>query len=356
MSTQVITQLEQVTAKWLTQVLKEQGYINSGKVTSLQERGRYEMYASSILLEATYSDEVPKSTPARFFLKMTQPQTAPLNNREVVFYTQIAPSMPKSPAVHCYHAAYDNELGSYHLLLEDLSESHYTPPLALPPTRSQAEMMVDIIAKLHAFWWDHPYLGTKVGMSFSEKSIRQLIGIAERKFSWFVDFMGDRISKARRRMYELAFARHPDLLIARTINQNYLTFVHGDVHVANFLFPYHPAESRAYLIDWHTLDFEPQCWVGAADLAYMICHYWFRERRQTLEMDMLKRYYHRLQENGVTNYTWEELWYDYRLSAIMSLYIPVIRSNSKNSWNWYPQFEKAISAFEDLDCAALLSR
>ena len=74
-------------------------------------------------------------------------------------------------------------------------------------------------------------------------------------------------------MYERVFERHPDLLIARVLNAKNLTLVHGDVHVANFLFPYHSQTTQAYLIDWHTLDFEPQCWLGAADVAYMICHY-----------------------------------------------------------------------------------
>jgi len=111
---------------------------------------------------------------------------------------------------------------------------------------------------------------------------------------------------------------------------------------------------RIYLIDWHTFDFEPQCWLGASDLAYMICHYWYPERRQTLEIDLLKRYHERLLEYGVADYSWEALWYDYRLSAILSLYIPVLRSNPRLAWNWYPQFEKATSAFDDLDCAELL--
>jgi thiamine kinase-like enzyme len=355
MLTDVITQPEQATPEWLTGVLKEQGYLKSGRVTRLEEQGRHDMYALSIALAATYSDEVPRSTPTRFFLKMTQPDTAPLNNREVLFYTQIAPAMAESPSVHCYHAAYDLERGVYHVLLEDLSETHYTPPLALPPTRSQAAIMVDTIAKLHAFWWDHPDLGTKIGIRSTAVSIQHYIGRAADKFPRFADFMGDRLSKARRQMYELAFARHPDLLITRVINQNHLTFVHGDVHVANFLFPHYPEEARAYLIDWHTFDFEPQCWMGAADLAYMICHYWFRERRQAMQQDMLHRYYERLQEHGVTTYSWDEFWYDYRLSAIISLYIPVLRSNPHNAWNWYPQFEKATSTFEDLNCAELLN-
>jgi len=354
MNNQVITQLEQVTPEWLTQVLKEQGHIKQGGVINLQEVNRYDHYGLSVRLEATYSSDVPKTLTTRFFLKMTKPETTPQNNREVIFYTQIAPLMPESPAVDCYHAAYDSETGVYHLLLEDLSDTHYSLPLALPPTRFQAEMMVDTVAKHHAFWWDHQTLGKEIGTMPTAKFIRQWVRIAKEKFAWFVDFMDDRLSKARRRMYEQAFECHPDLLIARVLSGKNLTLVHGDVHVANFLFPYPSPSTRAYLIDWHTLDFEPQCWLGAADVAYMICHYWFLERRRVLEKDILERYYQRLQENGVTDYTWDEFWYDYRLSAISSLYVPVIRSNQHNSWNWYPQFEKVASSFEDLNCAELL--
>lgn len=42
MSHQIITQLEQVTPAWLTQVLKEQGYLKQGRVIDLQEVSRYD--------------------------------------------------------------------------------------------------------------------------------------------------------------------------------------------------------------------------------------------------------------------------------------------------------------------------
>ena len=51
---------------------------------------------------------------------------------------------------------------------------------------------------------------------------------------------------------------------------------------------------------------------------------------------------------------WDAFWDDYRLAAITSLYIPVLRGHAGNSWNWYPQFEKATSAFEDLGCREFL--
>jgi len=42
--------------------------------------------------------------------------------REVAFYGQAAPLMPGGPFPRCYDAEYSS--GRFHLLLEDLSETH----------------------------------------------------------------------------------------------------------------------------------------------------------------------------------------------------------------------------------------
>ena len=327
MTTEVITSATQVTPTWLTQLLREKGCLTMGEVVKVTQKERYDMFSTSIVLEAAYSSDASEATPERFFLKMSQPETQPLNNREVMFYTQVAIMMPESPAVRCYDAAYDAEAGSYHLLLEDVSQTHFSVTHPLPPPRFQAEQMVDLLARFHAFWWDHPRLGEDAGALVTDCFIKNYIKLVENKFEQFVDFMGDRLSSKRKKMYEQAFARHPTLLIERIVNQKHITFVHGDAHTWNFLLPKADNDGRIYLIDWHTFDFEPQCWLGAGDLAYMICHYWYPERRQELEKELLGRYYRRLLEYGVADYSWNALWYDYKLSAILSLYIPVLRSN-----------------------------
>jgi hypothetical protein len=87
----------------------------------------------------------------------------------------------------------------------------------------------------------------------------------------------------------------------------------------------------------------------------MMAHWWYSERRRSLEKDLLRQYLNRLHEQGIKDYNWEQLWYDYRLSVIESLYVPALSGGGEDKYNWYPQLEKATSAFEDLDCAELLT-
>ena len=79
-----------------------------------------------------------------------------------------------------------------------------------------------------------------------------------------------------------------------------------------------------------------------------------------MEQDLVRRYHHRLLECGVTSYGWNACWRDYRLFAMRNLLVPL--------WAWaharrmgrlwgfprWMQLEKAMLAFQDLDCAELL--
>jgi hypothetical protein len=84
------------------------------------------------------------------------------------------------------------------------------------------------------------------------------------------NFLGDRLSEAQRRMYELAFARHPELLIRRSIEGKNITFVHGDAYTGNFLFPKPDGSGRILLTDWQTFDRKWRCRMGVFDL--VVCH------------------------------------------------------------------------------------
>ena len=68
--------------------------------------------------------------------------------------------------VPCYDAIYSETDGMSHLLLADLSLTHFTPITKAQllagdtmPSQRHLEQMVDAIAGLHAYWWEHPQLG-----------------------------------------------------------------------------------------------------------------------------------------------------------------------------------------------------
>jgi hypothetical protein len=67
----------------------------------------------------------------------------------------------------------------------------------------------------------------------------------------------------------------------------------------------------------------------------------------------------RSEQRGVSGYSWEQLWDDYRLCVAMGVYIAVEycrgRYNPETQWVWLPMLQKALTACDDLNCAELWS-
>ena len=123
----------------------------------------------------------------------------------------------------------------------------------------------------------------------------------------------------------------------------------------NLLYPRDSSPDAAIrLIDWDN-------WrVGraATDLAYMMALHWYPERRARLEGPLLERYHAGLCAHGVSDYSLERLWEDYRLSVIGHLAILIWQQTlalPPPPAAWWSHLHRILAAFEDLDCAALLA-
>lgn len=82
---------------------------------------------------------------------------------------------------------------------------------------------------------------------------------------------------------------------------------------------------------------------------------WYPERRRRVEAPLLRRYHDALASNGVTGYSFQALWEDYRLSVIWRLAVPVWQSSVKlGPWIWWSHLERILMAFDDLGCEELL--
>lgn len=358
---QPITDLAQVSPEWLTRVLRKKGVLPQGQVTAVAKKPSQPTLTSLIVrLEASYSDGAPTSAPARLFLKMAKPDfdaalSSTLGKTEVEFYITVADAMSDPSTVRCYDAVYAPETGKSHLLLADVTDTHFQTEWPLPPTQQHCEQVMECVAKFHAFWWEHPRLGKDIGTLPTDKALKESIGDAERKVHDFIDFLGDRLSVNRRQVYEKVLAGLPRLLShhrgARLTARKTCTLVHGDAHFWNFLYPHDADKDKVHLIDW-------QGWgigIGTDDLAYMIALHWYPERRWVMERALISRYHHELLRHGVANYAWRECWFDYRVSAMMNLFIPVWQWSVKiPAAVWWSHLERAMWAFDDLGCAELL--
>jgi len=364
---EVITSAEQVTPDWLTRILSEKGYLSQSNVTSVKEVSRLQhsatWFADISFLEVSYAGKAPKSTPNRLFLKISKPNLKPADllcgRKEVEFYSTIAKAMDDPPLARCYDAVYAPDTGRSHVLLDDLSETHFRPQPPLPPSRPDCERVMDCLAKFHAHWWEHPRLGTDIGrLSNGETSHAENLGFphslreTEEMFPGFVDFLGDRLSTARCRLFEKVLSSWPFSILSERLNERRgITLIHRDAHAWNFLYPRNPEHDRVRIIDWH----EWGIGMGTNDLTEMIVLWWYPEHRARMEESLVRRYHRQLTEYGVEGYDWEQCWNDYRLSASRILLYPIwMHAEGRSPTFWWPVLERGILAFQDLECVELL--
>jgi hypothetical protein len=151
---------------------------------------------------------------------------------EVAFYTQIAAAMSAHIVPRCFDAVWNADTNTWHLLLEDLTDSHFVlTDWPLPPTLAHSEQIIATRARFHAEWWDDPRLGVSIG-TWLDPDDRQFQTFAK-QVSRFADRVGDRLSSARRDFYQrlIDAGRH---LNARYHSHRNMTLVQGDAHVWNF--------------------------------------------------------------------------------------------------------------------------
>jgi hypothetical protein len=346
-----ICNLDQVTPGWLTGVLRGAGCLEHGKVVEVRTHPWTSTTSTVCGLKLGYSADAPPQAPCRLFLKFTNPSTAGkldgLARREVEFFTNIAGRMPDAPCPRCYDASYCPDSNSCHILLEDLSATHTS--LGMAPDQDRCLAAMDSLARFHAFWWDHPALAEVAGdlpTLGSQQAYQQEI---ERHLPGFLASLGQSLCSEDRRILEQAASATAAMRQHLTSGRN-LTLAHGDAHLMNFLFPLDPSSGNVRIIDWQF----GLASAGPYDLHMVVLH-WQPSLRRDREAALVRRYYDCLCRYGVTGYTWEACWRDYRWAITDNLFMPL--------WWWclgQPQKEwlnilgYALQGFRDLRCEELV--
>ncbi len=347
--------LEKFSPDYLTERLRASGALPSGRATAVHAGERRTTILSTIVpLRVEYSSDAPAEAPTRLLVKATQSGLdaglRSVGEREVAFYRQAAPLMPDGPLPRCYDAELSAD--GAHLLLEDLSETHtIITTWPLPPSDEACERIIDTWATFHAFWWGHPRLGRDVGTFLDEAALAKITADYDERYARFAETLGDRLWPAARAAYARARDARARLFTPARLYATY-TLGHGDAHVWNLLYPRDGAAAGIRLIDWDGW----RIGRGSADLAYMMAVHWYPERRARLEAPLLERYHAGLCAHGVTGYSLDRLWEDYRLSVIGHLSTPVWQQTlGFTPVIWWSHLNRIVGAFEDLDCAALLA-
>jgi hypothetical protein len=230
-----------------------------------------------------------------------------LQTAEANFYNKVIPRLDV-PTVHCFFAQGNLELGSA-LIMEDLDLRGVRCLRTTDPMDYRLALaFIDVLARLHARWWDDPILADDGELGWipgpkqpalenhlailrdpEQTAKRMALPRAAAVPHLFHD--GERLLRA----YEKMWSNHLNLPHA---------FIHGDPHLANL---YVDRDGGPGLLDWTS---RRGPW--ALDVAYFIVGNLDIIDRRRWEAPLLQHYLSRLAELGVAAPSFDEAWLAYR--------------------------------------------
>ncbi len=339
----------------LTEALRRSGALGEGRVADVAVETSSATILSHIFrLRPTYEGD-SAGAPASLFLKaglVDRPGGPWRGGRhEVAFYREVASAMSVRLAPRCFDAHWDKDTGAWHLLLEDLTDSHHAATRwPLPPSLAQGEAIIRARARFHAAWWDDPRLGVTVGEWQEPGTTDRFLQDFVKRFERFAEEFPDYLSPERRALYARLIDAAPRLA-ARQESHRHMTIVQGDAHVWNCFLPRNGASDDVRLFDWDAWRLD----VGTDDLAYMMAIHWYPELRRLIERRLLDRYHDELVAHGVKGYDRHALQEDYRASVLWQIMTPITQhAIGIPAVIWWNNLERIHLAVDDLGCRELL--
>lgn len=310
-----------VTVEWLTSIMKQSGILKDQCVMSVEvspldaDKGMTGNVVRLFLAYDSPTDGAPSTLVAKFSAQHPQVRrllsSMGFYEREVRFYAEIAPVTPiRTP--HCYFSATEPEEGYSLLLLEDLSDARNNSAVE-GCSVEEAEMAVRAIAALHSQWWQHSspadltWLDLRGFQSIPQmqSSFDQMWEIFLRTISaplaeQLLPFSGD---------LHIYLGRVASLLIA----EGPRTIIHNDYHVENLFFVDAQIEPGVVVADWQVATRGR----GVIDIARLLGGNLAPADRRAHELRLVKEYHALLMQNGVTSYSFERCWDEYRLAMLI---------------------------------------
>ena len=313
------TQVDDISAKWLTEALRSEGALTQAVVLSVDREhiGAETGFLSTVArCDLTYDRPEP-GAPMTVVVKL-QPDLEELAEteqelhaftREIRFYREVSPTVPlRVPRVYATpeqgrHAA---------LVMEDLSFARIGDQVAGIHT-DQVITVARAIGRLHGQYWQSDALDRLTWMPFKDHFD---LDFAE-KWPRFVETCRGELSEAGRQVGEALCKAMPE--VASRIESRPKTLVHQDLRADNLAFVDGPREQEPIVFDWAVAVRS----IGAYDVARLLGGSEPPSERQGHQLEVLRAWYNEVTTSGAHDYTWEDALLDFRLGALSVLAIPV---------------------------------
>jgi Ser/Thr protein kinase RdoA (MazF antagonist) len=269
-----------------------------------------------------------------------------LGHTEVRFYSQLAPQLTGVPKA--YGTAFDAWTGRYLLILEDLPAASCVFPDTLHPLSiDQASLIVELLAALHATFWD------------------RLPNDGRGQLGWLYTPSGDVTSLLTGSLMKTSIKRLAERTTipvdnGRFIADNYRavaavidspphTVMHGDAHPGNVYF----RDGKAGLLDWQAV----RRGHPSRELAYTLITSLTPEDRRATQRDLLDEYRRALAAGGGPYLDRHDLWLRFRQGALYGYVAPLITAGMGGMQVEDIAMEglrRGVAALDDLETVAAL--
>lgn len=358
MPEKVITSIDQVNTTWLTSVLTSSGALINGAVATFDMNAGKGNWSTNATINVKYTNGSQGTLPQQLFLKMvnTHLEDGFFGPSEVDFYTRDFTGVEGAPLVRCYNAVFSHELQRYHVLMDNLSATHINAEEKIV-TIEYGLALAEGLALMHAYWWGAPRFTKRGATMHSGEHILRFVDIAESGVENIINHFSSELEPHWPDAIHALFANHSQTIINRTKDDRGFTLVHGDLGHKNVLVP-REGDLPIYIIDRQPFDWALTTWLGVYDLAYAMVLDWEIETRRLLEISILRSYHDHLTKNGVTSYSWEQLYDDYKICVAMCVYVATeyFRGGVNGPWvsTWLLMLRRSLTACDDLDCIKYL--
>ncbi|MFW9875741.1 MAG: phosphotransferase, partial [Candidatus Thorarchaeota archaeon] len=320
---------KRITHNWLNEVLHNTGYLKDANVESISREpwGAGEGFVSDMARLTLNYDKKSPYLPKTMIVKMpTTFRTAlaiaeqyNLYEREIRFYTEVAPKSPiRVPEVIYYD--FDKETKRYILILEDCSCFDQIDQIQ-GLNQEQTKQVIDTITEFHARWWDSPDLFSFDWMPKPRDDVSKSLAETYRT-SWDLSIKSEEFQKILPEGgWETGqkIREHFPWLVMSIPDDN-LTISHFDFRVDNLFFDWDNKENPVIIIDWGFAVVNG----GILDIAYLLGESVEIDLRRKIERDMVKHYIKQLETKGITGFDFDYAWEFYLRSLMCYAYIPAI--------------------------------
>lgn len=277
----------------------------------------------------------------------TEAVNMPEVRSEIEIHASVLPALPEAPSPACYGMLVREENDTALLLTQDLTVDHDRP--VGPVGVEILGQITDVVARMHAFWWESDVLvsprfassmprPTRMPQAAPVEAIEANGAAIKGPIRLFLTTHDHDLGDLEKRLLELLEHRWGELFLARMQARRSITLIHGDLHLLGNVYR-HRETGAVRFIDW--ADSKPG--LGPHDVAYCLISA-DTEHREARDTSLLRRYHERLHALGIADYPWSICTWDYRFAVLTNLLQCVLQ----NSLSWLHK-TSAIAAVWECD-------